>query len=89
MNAIEFKLIEKMNTNVLEEKTHFEYKGKQYTLYKLTYGKDNEKVSYSIWGVYHTMNIDKVTSKYLRLYTFDMMDQKSTYNMALTEIKFK
>jgi hypothetical protein len=88
MNAIEFDLVKKMNNNVLEETTHFEYKGKKYTLYKLVYGTENNKVTYSVWGVYHSMNINKITSRYISLYTFDMMDQKSTYKMALEEMIF-
>ena len=32
------------------------------------------------------MNVSKITSRYISLYTFDMMDQRTTYKMALDRI---
>jgi len=32
------------------------------------------------------MNVSKITSRYISLYTFDMMDQRTTYKMALDKI---
>ena len=32
------------------------------------------------------MNVSKITDKYISLYTFDMMDQRTTYKMALDRI---
>jgi hypothetical protein len=87
MNALEFNLIGKINNNQLEEKTHFEYKNKKYTLYKYTYS-DGENTSYSIWSEYYSMNVDKITSKYVSLYSYDMMDQRTNYKMSLLEMKF-
>lgn len=34
------------------------------------------------------MNIDKVSSKYISLYSFDMMRQKTIYKMDLSEMEF-
>lgn len=32
------------------------------------------------------MNVSKITSRYISLYAFDMMDQRTTYKMALDRI---
>ena len=33
-----------------------------------------------------SMNVDKITTRYISLYTFDMMERKTTYKMALDKI---
>jgi hypothetical protein len=87
MNAIQFQLVKKINNNLLEENTNFEYKDKKYTLFKFTYGSG--RTSYSVHGEYHrAMNVDKITSKYISLYSYDMMGQRTNYKMSLLEIKF-
>ena len=63
------------------------YKDKQYEL-KAYEGFQGE-IDYSVWTVkgYGGMNVLKITSKYITLYTYDMMSQRSTYKMALDKIK--
>jgi hypothetical protein len=35
----------------------------------------------------NTMNVEKVTSKYITVYNFDMMNQKTTFKFPINEIK--
>lgn len=35
----------------------------------------------------NTMNVEKVTSKYITVFTFDMMNQKTTFKFPINEIK--
>ena len=53
-----------------------------------TYSRDT---SYSIGRAElfgSTMNINKVTKQYVSLYTYDMMNQRTSYKMALSEMVF-
>ncbi len=70
----------------LENDQWFTYKGNDY---KLLIWDDIESKSVTMgnWG--KLMNIDKVTDKYVNLFTFDMMAQRSNYKMALSEITLK
>ena len=36
-----------------------------------------------------SMNVDKITNKYISLFSYDMMDQKTTYKMSIAEIEIK
>ena len=88
MNGIEFNFVGKYNNGTLESGIPFKYRGEEYKLYMFTYSKEP---SYSIgrgelFG--STMNIDKVTKRYISLYTYDMMNQRTQYKMALEEMIF-
>ena len=61
----------------------FIYKGKEYKLN--LFEQDLRTVSDGmIFG--KSMNVNKVTDKYVSLFTFDMMDQRTNYKMSLSEI---
>jgi hypothetical protein len=54
----------------------------------MTYSRDT---NYSIGRAElfgSTMNIDKVTKQYVSLYSYDMMTQRTSYKMALSEMVF-
>tara|TARA_B100002019_G_scaffold181088_1_gene156352 strand:- start:440 stop:697 length:258 start_codon:yes stop_codon:yes gene_type:complete len=63
------------------------YNDKKYEL-KAYQGYGSE-IDYSVWAIdgYGGMNVGKITSKYITLYTYDMMSQRSTYKMALNKVK--
>ena len=87
-NGVEFQVVNKMKAGWLEERTPFTYKGKKYILHKFVWTNDT---SYSIGGVEMydpTMNIGKTTKRYISLYTYDMMGQRTSYKMALSEMIF-
>jgi len=66
----------------------FEYKGKEY---KIICWKDDGKAYYSVYlndpYSLNGMNVDKISNKYISLYTYDMMRNVSKYKMSLEEIK--
>lgn len=89
MTGVEFDFVGKYNNGTLESGIPFIYKGKKYKTYMFTY---SENVSYSIGNAElfgSTMNIDKVTKRYISLYSYDMMNQRTTYKMALEEMLFE
>ena len=89
MNGIEFDFVGKYNNGTLESGIPFIYKVKKYKTYMFTYSKN---VSYSIGNAElfgSTMNIDKVTKRYISLYSYDMMNQVTRYKMALTDMLFE
>lgn len=45
--------------------------------------------SYSVraGNIFESMNVEKITDKYVSLYTFDMMGQRSTYKLPIDEMK--
>ena len=88
MNGIEFNFVGKYNNGTLESGIPFTYKGREYKTHMFTYSKET---SYSIsraelFG--STMNIEKVTKQYVSLYSYDMMSQRTSYKMALSEMVF-
>jgi hypothetical protein len=88
MNGIEFNFVGKYNNGTLESGIPFTYKGREYKTYMFTYSKET---SYSIGRAElfgSTMNIDKVTKQYISLYSYDMMNQRTIYKMALAEMVF-
>lgn len=66
----------------------FEYKGKEYKI--ICWGSGNE-LNYSVYlsdpYSLNGMNVDKISNKYISLYTYDMMGNVSKYKMSLEEIK--
>jgi hypothetical protein len=88
MTGVEFDFVGKYNNGTLESGIPFTYKGKEYKTYMFTYSKET---SYSIGRAElfgSTMNIDKVTKQYISLYSYDMMNQRTSYKMALSEMVF-
>lgn len=91
MNTIEKNnFVKNFNNNKLEDKTFFVYKNEKYSLDKYIYS-DGKTIIYSVhpYG-YHSsgsMNVDKVTSKYISLYSYDMMKNRTSYKMSLDEIE--
>jgi hypothetical protein len=87
-NGVEFQVVNKMKAGWLEEKTPFTYKGEKYILYKFTYS-DNTSWSIGRAELFgSSMNIGKTTKRYISLYTYDMMGQRTSYKMALSEMVF-
>jgi hypothetical protein len=88
MNGIEFNFVGKYNNGTLESGIPFTYKGREYKTHVFTYSRDT---NYSIGRAElfgSTMNIDKVTKQYVSLYSYDMMNQRTSYKMALSEMIF-
>ena len=79
--AVEFNLVKKLNNGELGEKTRFAYNGTEYFLTKHTYGDGD--VLYSIHNKMSSMNIDKVTSRYISLYSYDMMSQRTSFKLPV------
>ena len=89
-NGVKFGIVNKINNNELEVTTPFIYRGKDYYINKIEYGT-NKDVMWSvsekrIFG--SSMNIDKVTARYISLFSYDMMSNKTTYKMAVEEMVF-
>ena len=75
--------------NELEDGLKFIYMNREFKLHKIIYGANLDKVSCSIceddyWG--RQMNIEKVTNKYISLYGYDMMTQRTTYKMSIADM---
>jgi hypothetical protein len=69
----------------LPNKQKFIYKGREFYLNVMEGGFCFVSECDSIlFG--RTMNFDKVTDKYINLFTYDMMGQCSKYKMSLSEI---
>ncbi len=88
MNGIEFNFVGKYNNGTLESGIPFTYKDREYKTHMFTYSKET---SYSIGRAElfgSTMNIEKVTKQYVSLYSYDMMSQRTSYKMALSEMVF-
>lgn len=66
----------------------FEYKGKEY---KIICWKSGDTLYYSVYlnepHSLNGMNVDKISNKYISLYTYDMMKNKTKYKMSLEEIE--
>jgi hypothetical protein len=91
VNGVKFNLVSKINNNELEVSTLFVYGDKEYYINKIEYGT-NKDVMWSIsekriFG--SSMNLGKITSKYISLYTYDMMSNLTTYKMAVEEMIFE
>lgn len=62
------------------------YSGKEFEFECFHVDRNDEK-SFSVNKPIHTMNVEKITDKYLTLYSYDMMSQKTTYKMAIDLIE--
>ena len=72
-----------------DEKINFVYDGKKYFIDCFHIYKDGSK-SFSIssddeYSAKH-MNVKNITKKYINLYTFDMMQNKTNYKMEIEKI---
>ncbi len=72
-----------------EEKINIFYNDKEYEL--KAYPGYKDKVEYSIWSAqgFQGMNVEKITSKYITLYDYNMMSQRSSYKMPINKITIK
>ena len=75
-----------------EENFIFTYKGKDYEFKCYSY---SEKFgpSYSVYEANtilgRGMNVDKITSKYITLYDYNLFSVRSTYKMSINKITLK
>ena len=63
------------------------YKGDTYAIRAYSsYSSKGNSVSYSVWDKgFRGMNVNKVGKTSLALYTYDMMSQRTTYRLDLTQ----
>ena len=66
-----------------DQEISIEYNGNTYTI--SAYSSYNDKMSYSVWSGHRGMNVSTVGKTSLTLYSFDMMDQKTTYRLSLLQ----
>ena len=91
VNGVKFDLVNKINNNELEVSTPFVYGDKEYYINKIEYGTSKE----NLWSVSEkkifgsSMNISKVSSRYISLYTYDMMNNQTRYKMAVDQMIFE
>jgi len=89
MNYQEFK--NQVDQLVEYEAFNIVYKGRNYE-FRCFYVSERFEKSYSIEPAHRLlsgMNVDKITNKYISLFSYDMMNQKSTYKMSIAEIEIK
>lgn len=86
VTAVEFNLVKKLNNGELDKKTRFTYNGTEYILSKYTYGSGDEFYSISERITHRSMNIDKATPRYISLYTYDMMSQRTNFKLPVDSI---
>jgi hypothetical protein len=84
--AVEFNLVKKLNNGGLDKNTRFAYNGTEYILSKHTYGDGDVLYSVSERITYRSMNVDKATSRYISLYTYDMMSQRTNFKLPVSDI---
>jgi hypothetical protein len=72
-----------------EEKINIFYNDKEYEL--KAYAGYKNKVEYSIWSAkgFQGMNVEKITSKYITLYDYNLFNVRSTYKIPVNEIIIK
>ena len=85
-NGIDLEFEHNYHRKTLVDGEKFSYLGDMYRINKLVYGGNGEHVSYSIsrdefFG--SSMNIERVSKRYVSLYTYDMMGQRTNYKMKL------
>ena len=82
------KLIEALQVN---EEITFTFQNEEFTISRFD-ERDNNVSGCSVTkGIswINTMNIEKVTSKYITIYSFDMMGQKTTFKFPIDKLEFK
>ena len=68
------------------ERFKIEYSGEEFNFGCFHVYEDGEK-SFSVGKSISSMNVEKVTDKYVTLYSYDMFSQKTTYKMAINLIE--
>ena len=66
-----------------DQELSIEYRGQVYTI--SAYSSYKDKMSYSVWNGHRGMNVSMVGKTSLTLYSFDMMNQKTTYRLSLLQ----
>ena len=62
------------------------YKGDTYAIKAYSsISSEGDRMSYSVWNGFRGMNVGKVGRTSLTLYTYDMMSQRTTYRLDLTQ----
>jgi hypothetical protein len=84
--AVEFNLVKKLNNGGLDKNTRFLYNGTEYILSKHTYGNGDVLYSVNERITYRSMNVDKATSRYISLYTYDMMSNRTNFKLPVDSI---
>ena len=82
------KAIEELQLN---EKIKFTFQNEEFVIFRYgNYDRYDKVTGCSIsreGTLFNSMNIEKVTSKYITVYEFNMMGQKSTFKFPINEIK--
>jgi hypothetical protein len=86
VTAVEFNLVKKLNNGGLDKETRFAYNGTEYVLTKHTYGDGDILYSVHERRIGRSMNVDKATSRYISLYTYDMMSQRTSFKLPVDSI---
>lgn len=68
------------------ERFKIEYSGEEFNFGCFYVDGDGEK-SLSVGRSIASMNVEKITDKYVTLYSYDMFSQKTTYKMAIDLIE--
>ena len=68
------------------ERFKIEYSGEEFNFGCFHVFEDGEK-SFSVGKSISSMNVEKITDKYVTLYSYDMFSQKTTYKMAIDLIE--
>ena len=91
VNGVKFNLVDKINNNELEVSTPFVYGDKEYYINKIEYGTGKDVM----WSISEkrifgsSMNISGTSKRYISLYSYDMMNNKTSYKMAVEEMIFE
>ena len=83
-------LVKSIKALNVDEKINFEYNLKTYVISCFFISRKGDK-TYSVYKnnsiVFDGMNVEKITQKYITLYSYDMMGNKTTYKMSIEKIK--
>ena len=80
------EVIKSIESLKVKESISIIYNGTSFIL--KAYSGYKEKINYSIWKISGIggMNVDKITNKYITLYDYNMMGQKTSYKMEISKI---
>ena len=83
------KVLMDINCLRVDSKIEFKYKGREFRL--RCFGDYRGEKDLSVFPADRLfgdgMNVEKISNKYLSLYTFDMMGTKTKYKMSLEEME--
>lgn len=83
-------LVKTINSLREEEQIKVMYNGEEYFIQCLlefsTGDKSMSMYKKSNYGSYKSMNIDKITNKYISLYTYDMFENRNTVKIKIADI---